>query len=119
MTHALDWFRVTRPCHALLSEEVSRRDGQMNGVDFKPVVELLLGAAQVAILAAVAIGAPVSLGVLAFYRRRILRSMTPKASSTSRTAAEQNSALSTSERALRPPIEWRQLNRAAIDHRAG
>ena len=92
----------------------------MNGVDpfNELLVEVLSGARGVAIVA-LATAVLASLGVLAFFRRRVLRSITPKAPSTSRTKPMQDSALSASDRATRPPIAWRTLNQAAVRHRAG
>ena len=75
----------------------------------------------VALVALVAIvtAVLVSFGVLAFFRRRVLRSITPEAPSTSRTKPEPDSAVSASDRATRPPIAWHTLTRAATRHRAG
>jgi len=96
----------------------------MNGVDFDAVVanavaEILSGAAPLAALFAVLIAVPVSLGVLAFFRYRVRRSMTPKSSSTPKGEPKPEAAPLASDRATRPPIEWHQLEQAATDHRAG
>jgi hypothetical protein len=70
-------------------------------------------------VAALVTAVPVSLGILAFFRRRVLRSILPEAASSSRTRPKQDSVLSASDRTPRPPIAWRTLNQAATRHRAG
>ncbi len=70
-------------------------------------------------LAALVTAVPVSLGVLAFFRRRVLRSITPEAPSTSETRPKPDSAVSASGQASRPPVAWHTLAQAATRHRAG
>ena len=72
---------------------------------------LTVGALMTAVL--------VSFGVLAFFRRRVRRSITSKAPSTSPMGPTQDSALSASDRAITPPIVWSTLNHTATRHRAG
>jgi hypothetical protein len=90
-----------------------------NAVVAKAVAELLSMAPQMATILALGMAVPVSLGVLAFYRRRILRSMTTRAPSALSTVPNQDPASSASGRPTRPPIAWHRVNRAAIEHRAG
>jgi hypothetical protein len=92
----------------------------MNGVDpFDQLLfEVLSGARGVAI-AALITAVPASLIVLAVFRRRVLRSITPKASLISKTPQTQQSAPAVPNQTARPPIEWHRLNQAALSHRAG
>lgn len=91
----------------------------MNGVDpFNELLVVVLSGARGAAILALATAVLASLGVLAFFRRRVLRSITPKAPSTSRARPMQDSALSTSDRVIRLPIAWRTLHQAAVRHRA-
>lgn len=94
--------------------------GGVNGVDPFNVLltEVLAGTRGLTVLS-LATAVLVSLGVLAFFRRRVRRSITPESPSTSRTMPGPDLAVSASERATRPPITWRTLNQAAIRHRAG
>ena len=92
----------------------------MNGVDpFNVMLAATPQATGGVVLLALATAVLSSFGVLAFFRFRVLRSITPKSPSTSMTMPGADRALSASEHATRPPIAWRMLNQAAIRHRAG
>ena len=90
------------------------------GVD--PFNQLLLEALSGARFATLyALGAAVlaSFGVLAFFRRRVQRSMSPKTPSAAKPEPIPESTLSTPERAPRAPVPWHTLSQAAVGHRAG
>jgi hypothetical protein len=93
----------------------------MNGVTPFNVLAAQMVAAIVVISTALAFmtGVPASLGVLAFFRRRVLRSMTLKDQQGPTTTLTLDTAPPAAHRAIGPPIEWRTLGQAATDHRAG
>ena len=92
----------------------------MNGVEFSAslAANLLSSAVILSTMLALVTAVPVSLGVLAVFRRRVRRSMTPDVPSTARTTPQHDSVPQAPDRATRPPIEWRTLSQAAIRHRA-